>query len=225
MGSDVPSLPPALRYVSPAELAARVAVERRGLPFVLYLDGDGHQHIVELGAGRHAVSVGREPENDVSLEWDTAVSRTHAVLERVGSSWTIVDDGLSRNGSFLNGQRVSGRRRLHDGDAITVGGTLLVFVAGPGTSRTTATTRKGVPPELSPAQRRVLGVLCRPTLDGPFSPPASNREIADELVVSVETVKSHMHVLFELFEVDDVPQNRKRLELVRRAFERGAVPG
>jgi pSer/pThr/pTyr-binding forkhead associated (FHA) protein len=221
----VPSLPPPLRYVSPAELAERVTVERRGLPFLLYLDGEQRQHIVELGGARDAMSIGREAENDVPLEWDTEVSRTHAVLERVGSSWTIVDDGLSRNGSFVNGQRIRGRRRLHDGDAITIGGTLLVFVAAPGTAHTTATSRKGTPPELSPAQRRVLAALCRPTLEGAFTPPASNREIADELVVGVETVKTHMHALFELFDIADMPQNRKRSELVRRAFERGAVPG
>jgi hypothetical protein len=39
----------------------------------------------------------------------------------------------------------------------------------------------------------------------------------------VETVKSHMHALFDLFEVPDMPQNRKRAELVRLAFERGAI--
>jgi hypothetical protein len=32
-----------------------------------------------------------------------------------------------------------------------------------------------------------------------------------------------MHALFDVFEVPDLPQNRKRAELVRRAFERGAV--
>jgi pSer/pThr/pTyr-binding forkhead associated (FHA) protein len=212
-----------LRYVSPAELAARVAAERRGLPFMLYLDGDGHQHIVELGPGREAVSIGREPGNDVPLAWDTEVSRTHAVLQRLGGAWTITDDGLSRNGSFVNGRRVNGRRRLNDGDAIAIGGTLLVFVGGSGEAQTTATTRAGTPPELSPAQRRVLAALCRPTLEGRYAAPASNREIADELVVSVETVKSHMHALFELFDLGAMPQNRKRTELVRRAFERGAV--
>lgn len=216
-------LPPLLRHVSPSELAERIAAERRGAPFLLYLDDERHQQIVELRAG--AVSIGRDAENDVPLAWDTEVSRAHAVLERVGTSWTIVDDGLSRNGSYVNGTRIRGRRRLDDGDAITVGGTLLVFVAAPGRTRTTATTRSGKPPELSAAQRRVLAALCRPTLDGPFTAPATNREIADELVLSVETVKSHMHALFELFEITDVPQNRKRAELVHRAFERGAVPG
>ena len=58
---------------------------------------------------------------------------------------------------------------------------------------------------------------------GPFAGPPSNREIADELVLSVETVKSHMRALFELFGVGDLPQNRKRVELVRRAYECGMV--
>jgi DNA-binding NarL/FixJ family response regulator len=52
---------------------------------------------------------------------------------------------------------------------------------------------------------------------------ASNREIADGLFISVETVKTHMHALFELFDIRDMPQNRKRAELVRQAFERGAI--
>jgi DNA-binding NarL/FixJ family response regulator len=39
----------------------------------------------------------------------------------------------------------------------------------------------------------------------------------------VETVKSHLRALFDLFGVADLPQNRKRVELVRRAFETGVV--
>src|ERR1041385_4720036 len=110
------ALPPSLRYVSPAQLSERLQAERRGTPFLLYLDGDGGQHIVDLAARADLVSIGRQPGSDVTLEWDTEVSRTHAILERVGGAWTLVDDGLSRNGSFVKGQRVRGRRRLHDGD-------------------------------------------------------------------------------------------------------------
>jgi pSer/pThr/pTyr-binding forkhead associated (FHA) protein len=217
----MPSLPPTLRHVSPAEVAERLAAERRGVPFLLYLDGDRRQRIVALDGP--ALSIGRDADNEVALPWDTEVSRAHAMLERLGTAWTIVDDGLSRNGSYVNGQRIRGRRRLDSGDAITIGSTLIVYVAAPTATRTTATTRSGTPPELSPAQSRVLAALCRPTLEGPFAAPASNREIADELVVSVETVKTHMHALFEAFGITDMPQHRKRAELVRRAFERGAV--
>ncbi len=74
------------------------------------------------------------------------------------------------------------------------------------------------------AQRRVLVALCRPLLDddGPGSPP-SNAEIAAELAVSVEAVRTHMKTLFKLFEIPDLPQNRKRAELARRALAAGII--
>ena len=78
--------------------------------------------------------------------------------------------------------------------------------------------------QLSPAQRRVLVALCRPFRDdNEFATPASNQEIADELVVSVEAVKTHMRALFERFGVGDLPRQAKRSQLVRRAFQNGAI--
>lgn len=38
------------------------------------------------------------------------------MLEPIGEAWTLVDDGLSRDGSFVNGSRVQGRHRLQDRD-------------------------------------------------------------------------------------------------------------
>jgi FHA domain len=215
-----------LRTVSPAELAERVHAERRGVPFIVYLDGEGRQQLVDLGERSQALSVGRGDANDIALPWDSEVSRVHAMLEPVGAEWTLVDDGLSRNGSFVNGERVRSRRRLTDGDLIGIGRTLIVYVAAAAPDAVpTATARDSMPPDLSPAQRRVLAALCRPAHEQPFAGPPSNREIAEELVVSVDTVKSHLHSLFELFGVQDMPQNRKRAELVRRAFERGVAGG
>jgi DNA-binding NarL/FixJ family response regulator len=75
---------------------------------------------------------------------------------------------------------------------------------------------------VTPAQRRVLVALCRPVMDG--GPPATNRAIADELVVALDTVKSTLTRLFELFGLgDDVPQNAKRALLARRALQLGIV--
>jgi pSer/pThr/pTyr-binding forkhead associated (FHA) protein len=222
----VRTLPPALRSVSPAELAERLHADRRGVPFLVYLDGDGAQRIVDLSEQTQPLSIGRREANDIALDWDTEVSRVHAVLEPVGAEWTLVDDGFSRNGTLLNGERVRGRRRLADGDLVCIGHTQIVFAAAAvPDSVPTATARESAAPELSPAQRRVLAALCRPALEHAFAGPPSNREIAEELVVSVDTVKSHLHALFELFGVQDVRQNRKRAELVRRAFDRGAVVG
>jgi pSer/pThr/pTyr-binding forkhead associated (FHA) protein len=210
--------------VSPREVAARLGAERRGRPFLLHIDGDGRQRIVTLPADGEPLSIGRGPSAGVALPWDTEVSRLHAVLERVDDAWTLADDGLSRNGSFVNGRRLRGRRRLSDGDAITVGNTLIVFRAPAAEEGgTTVTTSDGAPPALTPAQQRVLIALCGPDGEGGFTGPHTNREIADELFLGVETVKSHLRIMFDLFGVAGLPQNRKRGELARRAIELGLV--
>jgi hypothetical protein len=217
-------LPQTLRSVSPRELAQRIDAEHRGIPFLVHLDGEGRQRIVEL-AGVGSLTMGRSPSSDVALAWDHEVSRLHAVLTREGGEWTIADDGLSRNGSFVNGRRLRGRHRLRDGDAIKLGGTLLVYVSGVDGEHgaTTAASRTLEPPVLSGAQRRVLVSLCGPLDEAPFARPRSNKEIADGLYLSVETVKTHLRALFDLFGVRDLPQNRKRAELVRRAYESGLL--
>jgi pSer/pThr/pTyr-binding forkhead associated (FHA) protein len=220
----VRALPYALRSVSPVELAERLQAERRGIAFLLYLDGEGRQRIVDLSGRDRPLCIGRETSNDIPLDWDDGVSRVHAMFEPVGGAWTLVDDGLSRNGSFVNGERVRSRRRLADGDLIMLGHTLLAFCGAAGSDAgATAPAADALPPALSPAQQRVLGALCRPLLEDTFAAPPSNREIADELVISVDTVKSHLHALFELFGVQELPQNRKRSELIRRALASGVV--
>ena len=69
----------------------------------------------------------------------------------------------------------------------------------------------------------MLVALCRPFSESRFAAPPSNRELAEELVVSVETVKFHLHALFALFGLDELPQHRKRATLARQALERGVI--
>jgi pSer/pThr/pTyr-binding forkhead associated (FHA) protein len=134
----------------------------------------------------------------------------------------VDDDGMSRNGTFVNGERVRGQRTLNDGDVIQVGDTLLGFRdAGPRVAATV--TVPTVPaPRVSGAQRRVLTALCRP-LAGDGSVPATNEQIARELVLSLPTVKGHLRVLFERFDLGAAPQNHKRRLLAERALASGIV--
>jgi pSer/pThr/pTyr-binding forkhead associated (FHA) protein len=208
---------------SPAELAARRVAERHGAPFLVHRDGDDRQRIVEL-VGRR-LTIGRRDDNDVSLGWDSSVSRVHAALERIGADWTLYDDGLSRHGTFVNGERLTGRRRLIDGDVIIVGETALAYVASSGASpsESTAMPPSGAAVALTPAQRRVLVALCRPFKDALYASPAGNRQIAAELVVSVDAVKARLKELFEAFEVGDLPQNEKRAALAIEALRRGVI--
>ena len=53
--------------------------------------------------------------------------------------------------------------------------------------------------------------------------PASNRQIADELIIGLETVKTHMRALFDAFELGELPQHQKRAALAQRALELGLV--
>ena len=66
--------------------------------------------------------------NDIVLADDGQVSRVHAVLERLGGGWSIRDVS-SRNGTFVNGNRVSGEARVGPGDELRIGRTRIVLRA------------------------------------------------------------------------------------------------
>jgi len=126
----------------------------------------------------------------------------------------------------VNGERVEGRRRLRDGDTLRFGDSEVLFRApGEDVSGETRPARD-VPAaaSLSDAQRRVLVALCRPFKEArPYPRPATNREVAAEVFLSVDAVKGHLRVLFDKLGVGDFPQNEKRLRLVERAFDAGLV--
>ena len=212
--------------VSVSELKARLDAERTGHPFLVYRDDQRRQMVIALEAGLDQLSIGRRPSVDVVLDWDEQVSRVHARLERVEEDWTVVDDGLSRNGTFVNGERIFGRRRLSDGDTLRFGSTTMTF-RSPQAEVVAGTMLAGENPaavELSSGQRRVLVALCRPYKDGAaFASPATNQQIAEELFLSVDAVKTHLRVLFAKFGIEQLPQNQKRTRLVERAFLSGVI--
>ena len=222
----MPESPLDAHVATPQELRERIAAERRGTPFLVYRDVDDEQAIVDLEAAGERITIGRRPRNEVVLDWDSEVSRVHAALELLGDEWTVVDDGLSRNGTYVNGERVTARHRLHDGDVIAIGGTLLAFRA-PSEGSISRATVTALGPHvgelLTPAQRRVLIALCRPFKDNHYATPATNQQIANELVVSVDAVKSTLRALFEVFGVDDLPQNQKRASLALQAMRNGVI--
>jgi len=210
---------------TPAELQARLAAERRGEPFLVLRDDGGAQRIVELPPDRDRLSCGRSEECDVALTWDSEASRLHAELERVGSHWLVVDDGLSRNGTFVGGERVSGRRRLRDGDVLRLGGTSIAFrqPAAADAATTKLSDHRELAAHVTEAQRRVLMALCRPLKGSAATLPATNAQIAGELHLSVAAVKSHLRALCRTFGIDDLPQQEKRMTLAALAFSAGVV--
>jgi FHA domain/Bacterial regulatory proteins, luxR family len=214
------------RRASAPELKAQIEAERAGRPFLVFRDGEGEQAIVAIEEGATELWVGRSESADVRLDWDEEVSTLHAQIEVVRDECTLLDDGLSRNGSYVNEERVHGRRHLRDGDTIRLGRTPIFYRRpGEGVPEATAVaTEVPAAATISPAQRRVLIALCRPYKDGAtFATPATNQEIGAELHLSVDAVKTHMRALFEKLAVGDLPQNQKRVALAERALQTGIV--
>jgi pSer/pThr/pTyr-binding forkhead associated (FHA) protein len=208
-----------------AELKALIAAEREGEPFLRVRGNDGGQQIIKLPEDSGRATIGRHCECDISLAWDPKVSRLHALVERVGTEWTFVDDGLSSNGSFINGSRVVGRHRLKDGDRLCFGETVLIY-RDPVARDAASTARASEHADsvtLTATQRKVLIALCRPVSSSAFATPATNKQIAEEVFLSVDAVKAHLRVLFERFGLDELPQNEKRARLAATVLAAGIL--
>ena len=76
---------------------------------------------------RPLVHVGRSRNNDVVLP-DKSVSSAHAKLQRRGNDWFVVD-GDSKNGTYVDGNRVSAERKLPAACEIRFGGVNALFRA------------------------------------------------------------------------------------------------
>ncbi|MFI2473819.1 FHA domain-containing protein [Nocardia xishanensis] len=192
-----------------------------------FTDDSGRQQELLLSPDQQRVTIGRSPQADLALRWDAEVSRLHAAVEYLGAHWTIVDDGLSRNGTFVNGERLVGRRRLMAGDKIRVGTSLVSFHDfGSVADDATRTSLGSIPTlrSLTETQRSVLVALCRPYKNGTgFATPASNQQIAEELFLSVDAIKTHLRALFAKFGVESLPQNQKRVRLAALAMQSGII--
>jgi pSer/pThr/pTyr-binding forkhead associated (FHA) protein len=72
-------------------------------------------------------TVGRHPDADIFLD-DVTVSRRHAEFLRSGTNFEVKDLG-SLNGTYLDGNRISGTIALYDGAEVQVGKFRLTFYA------------------------------------------------------------------------------------------------
>ena len=183
------------------------------------------RQLITLGGER--VTVGKSSTNLVSLNHDSTVSRVHAVLENLGFAWSIRDVG-SRNGTYLNGEKISAERVLRSGDELRVGKSRLIFWEvqegdeTTGGEETISAAPAQLPPPLTRRELEVLVVLCRPLVsDDPFPAAASVRRMAQELFVTEAAIKQHLQNLYDKFAIP--PEGERRVRLANEAIRRGAV--
>jgi len=92
-------------------------------------DGDRH-YPLKVGIN----TIGRMPDNDIVLE-DAFVSRRHCAIVVHVADGCEVHDVASKNGTFVNGQKLAGPARLRSGDAIRLCDRDLIFVDRSGPQR------------------------------------------------------------------------------------------
>ncbi len=103
------------------------------------------------------ITLGRDITNDITIN-DPEVSRHHLRFTRGADGYTIEDLG-STNGTFINGQRLTGSRALNRGDMIGLGETVTL------TYDVMRPQQPGVPPQYSQPQQP-------PSYSQPQQPPS-----------------------------------------------------
>ncbi|MET7279582.1 FHA domain-containing protein [Kribbella sp. NPDC005582] len=92
-----------------------------------------------LPATADEITLGRAANADVRLPPDDQISRIHARLIRTGPTWALHD--ASRNGTGLNGRRLTAPTQLTDNDQINIGRSVLTFHAIPAAAGTSSTAQ------------------------------------------------------------------------------------
>jgi len=137
---------------------------------------------------RPVIRVGRIAEMDIVID-NVSVSRRQAEIQREGDGWIVRDIGSS-NGTFVNGERLNGDRKLQAGDEIGIGKYSLFF------------ERAGSAAEVAPA---VAAAPTAPPARAPARPAAASRSEStmflepDEVEQLRKSVaqKRQAHVLWE----------------------------
>ncbi len=88
------------------------------------LSADGQSRLVPLE--KDCITLGRAGGTELCYPEDTGLSRQHLAIERDGDGWALRDLG-SKNGTILNGARITARTPLKPGDRITAGHLVLIY--------------------------------------------------------------------------------------------------
>lgn len=170
-------------------------------------------------------TVGRGQHVDIRLD-DPSVSLLHAELVRRGPYVYVMDLGLSRNGTQVNGRLVA-RRVLIDQDAISFGSARCRIIGIETAEVLDAEHPRTATPELTRRELDVIASLCRPARsDEAFVTPATAREIAADLVVTEAAVKQHLLRLYTKLRIVEGPNRRVRLanEVVTLGLAKPELP-
>ena len=207
-----------------AEFRLEEAVRNEGHAYLRYRDG-GAFRAVALDPSASPIYIGRDAGCAARILEDGRVSRRHARVIFGAGQWSI-EDGPSRNGTFVDGKRTTGEQILDEGALLTVGGTTLSFhVPAAATVVTTLADEPSVRRlHPTPTQRKVLVELARPFLDPgtDLALAPTNAAIAARLGYQVATIRDAISDLYRQAGLARGVSDQ-RGELVRLAIRERAV--
>jgi pSer/pThr/pTyr-binding forkhead associated (FHA) protein len=195
-----------------------------GIPLLVTPGGAVTTTVVSGRHDRPVVRIGRATDNDVVVD-DPHVSRYHAELRREDGEWRLCDLNTA-NGTKLDGRRVNVEPLREDvhveigehvlrvapkGERIDVrvvahGRTMQLPAGILGSRETTAEGRHGI---ATPRERQLLALVAG---------GATDQQIADELYISISTVRSHLD------RIQEKTGLRRRPDLTRLALDLGIAP-
>lgn len=158
--------------------------------------------------------IGKGPRNDIVIA-DPAVSTAHAMVRLEGSAYTINDIG-SRNGTFVNGERVAESHQLSHGDVIGIGLSKLTFRLGDHSETgaieldvVAAASRPAVPPPLTEESLALAvvaaGLATKPDVDRVRTDAKGRRlyhALIEERLASEDSLRDLMSRTFQMPVVD-----------------------
>lgn len=122
----------------------------------------GKEHLPQPGT-----TIGREG-CDINIA-DPEVSRRHATIRSEGGSVAIEDLG-STNGTFVNGERISGTRTLSEGDEVRFGMTVWKLQGAAQKTAIADAPQAPAPPQVTAARQVPADLPAEPTQQQPPAP-------------------------------------------------------
>lgn len=149
--------------------------------FYLYLTAPG-MAAQKFPLDKPVTTIGRSSANDLPIA-DKMLSRQHARIVKDSDGGLTVEDLGSRNGTFLNGERLVSLQPLRSGDRITVGGVTLK-VESESTTRVRIDEAAGIEDPLDNTILKASAELLRqPTETDPKLPAEQLSKLIDSLRV------------------------------------------
>ena len=147
------------------------------------------------------LTLGRSLDAGISFPEERGLSRVHVAFEVVEDQETVRDLS-SLNGTFVNGERISGRRELRPGDAVKVASLTIVFEPAPKQTQPAVTFEKRVESGFQGAEQitNLQTILHRSASTTSGAAALDSRRLASEALLRVGRELARNQPLGELFQ-------------------------